>query len=657
MRTAMSRDDMQARAAGANAAWEVPDGEAASQMEHGARLGGPGFASGDDDASASSLDEMGQLAAVWQARELGWEQLVEFARELGPDPALSDVSDEELDRRVRVQAAELAAATCRWLELLAELVVRGVWAVEGAKTPAQWLSWTIGMAGSTARDHVRVALQLRELPRLRERFAAGQLSYSKVRALTRVAVPTLEPMLLEWADAATAAEIERVVSGFRRTRRATAMTAHDREQAREVSRRPGPDGMTELVVRVLPEEADEIEALLDRLVDLDRERGRVGSAGSPGDGAEGGVAAAVEGGAETEGGEPGQQPALRLVEDPAPEVDSGEAAPARASGVASSGETLRGGTASGEAPGEAPGGASSGVASSGGTAEGLADGPLAAPAPPRGAARVDALVHALVATVAAGPPDTSGADRHTLVLHTDATDLVADPAAAGPTLDLADLADNADPADEVMPGRSPARRGRGALVPVEDRHGRSLGMDRRVLRRLACEAGIVLVVRDEAGTPIDVGRRDRRLSAALRRALLARDRSCRFPGCGATRNLHAHHVHHWADGGPTDLANLVLVCATHHRFVHDHGWILTPAGAGRFTFAPPGGPPLPAACAMPDPGTATDDDRLDVPTVDDPHQLLPESWPGPGYADIDLAVAVLDQELRRVLPAHLTAAA
>ncbi len=61
----------------------------------------------------------------------------------------------------------------------------------------------------------------------------------------------------------------------------------------------------------------------------------------------------------------------------------------------------------------------------------------------------------------------------------------------------------------------------------------------------------------------------------MKRQLRRRDRACRFPGCGRTRALHAHHVVHHAFGGVTELWNLVLLCPYHHRFVHEHGWSIT----------------------------------------------------------------------------------
>jgi hypothetical protein len=70
------------------------------------------------------------------------------------------------------------------------------------------------------------------------------------------------------------------------------------------------------------------------------------------------------------------------------------------------------------------------------------------------------------------------------------------------------------------------------------------------------------------GRPIGVGRATRTVSRRLRRALEHRDPTCAVPGCEATRGLHAHHIRHWEDGGPTELANLVLLCAFHHRAHH-----------------------------------------------------------------------------------------
>ncbi len=86
-------------------------------------------------------------------------------------------------------------------------------------------------------------------------------------------------------------------------------------------------------------------------------------------------------------------------------------------------------------------------------------------------------------------------------------------------------------------------------------------------RLLLCDAGCEVWL-ERNGQPLGAGRTTRVISRRLRRALEHRDRTCRVPGCGATRGLHAHHLVHWEDGGPTELDNVVLVCPYHHRLHH-----------------------------------------------------------------------------------------
>ena len=93
-----------------------------------------------------------------------------------------------------------------------------------------------------------------------------------------------------------------------------------------------------------------------------------------------------------------------------------------------------------------------------------------------------------------------------------------------------------------------------------------------VARRIACDCRLQAVLRDPGGRAVGIGRRSRNLPEWLMRELLARDGGCSFPGCGTRRFLAAHHVVHWARGGPTQLDNLVLVCSFHHKLVHEGGW-------------------------------------------------------------------------------------
>ena len=106
---------------------------------------------------------------------------------------------ERLEREIGELAAHIHAATCRWLALVAEFDRREGWAECGCKSCAHWLSWRCSLAPSAAREQVRVARRLAELPLIRAAFGKGELSYSQVRALSRVATADVEPTLLELA--------------------------------------------------------------------------------------------------------------------------------------------------------------------------------------------------------------------------------------------------------------------------------------------------------------------------------------------------------------------------------------------------------------------------------------------------------------------------
>jgi hypothetical protein len=90
-----------------------------------------------------------------------------------------------------------------------------------------------------------------------------------------------------------------------------------------------------------------------------------------------------------------------------------------------------------------------------------------------------------------------------------------------------------------------------------------------VIRRLACDASVMRVVLNARSEPLDVGRRTPVIPPSMRRGVIARDRRCRFPGCDRPHPwCDAHHVRHWADGGPTAASNLLLLCRRHHRLIH-----------------------------------------------------------------------------------------
>jgi hypothetical protein len=122
---------------------------------------------------------------------------------------------ELLEREISELAAHIHAATCRWLVLVAEYDRREGWAEWGCKSCAQWLSWRCSLASSSAREQVRVARRLAELPLITAAFGRGELSYSQVRAMSRVATPEVEESILELARFATAAQLERMLRAYR----------------------------------------------------------------------------------------------------------------------------------------------------------------------------------------------------------------------------------------------------------------------------------------------------------------------------------------------------------------------------------------------------------------------------------------------------------
>ena len=136
---------------------------------------------------------------------------------------VADCSLEELKDELAAHAAHMSAGMCRYLELVGECERRG--ACSGWDSTAEWLAWRCGLTPRTAREHVRVARALEELPLIRTAFGCGEVSYSKVRVLTRVGRPEREDELLETAKVLTASQLERALRAYQRV-----MT----EQAREV---------------------------------------------------------------------------------------------------------------------------------------------------------------------------------------------------------------------------------------------------------------------------------------------------------------------------------------------------------------------------------------------------------------------------------------
>jgi hypothetical protein len=499
---------------------------------------------------------------------------------------------DRLGREITELASHIHAATCRWLGLVAEFDRRQGWGLSGCKSCAHWISWRCSIASSAAREHVRVAHRLEELPRIRAAFAEGRLSYSKVRALARVENVEDEDGLLNLAEHATAAQLEKLVRAYRGVVTAERVAEGGRP-LRYVRWEHDDDGALLLRARLPVEEGEIVLAALEATMEELRAGRRSASAEAP----------EAETGARTEASAGPDAPLSREVrsvgsdgasaESPlGSEVLSGGSDGASAESPPLS-EVLLGGSdgASAESPplSEVLSGGSDGASAespplsevlSGGSDGASAESPLgsevllggsdgasaesplgseelsgasdgaSAEAPTGSELRADALV-LMAETVLSHGAHARGGDRFQVVLHVEAETL------AGSADDgRCELADGAPLAAETA-------------------------------RRLACDAAVVpLLAKD--GRPLSVGRKTRSVPPALRRALASRDRGCRFPGCTNRCAVDAHHIHHWARGGPTSLDNLVQLCRHHHRLLHEGGYTLEHAGSD-FIFRRPDG--------------------------------------------------------------------
>lgn len=180
------------------------------------------------------------------------------------DESLTTTSTEVLEHEAMTLAAEIAAATCRWLLVIAELDRRESWGSWwGCKSMAHWLSWRCSLSETAAREHVRVARALVRLPVLTASFECGEISYSKVRAVVRVATPENEADLVDLARTATAAQLEHII-------RASVVAMSDpvqRDELRSFYSGSTADGMGEVKVVLHIDELAIVDAAIAMATD------------------------------------------------------------------------------------------------------------------------------------------------------------------------------------------------------------------------------------------------------------------------------------------------------------------------------------------------------------------------------------------------------
>ncbi|WP_313949789.1 DUF222 domain-containing protein [Frankia sp. ACN1ag] len=165
----------------------------------------------------------------------------------------------ELEVSICRWAGRLAAATCGWLMLLAAFDRREGWSGVGMRSCAHWLSWRCGIGSRTARQYLAVAHALEGLPAIRAAFAAGTLSYAKVRAVSRVAQASTEQVWLTHARYCTAGQLERVVRAYR----GVSGDRSARRAARKVGWRYDDEGMLHLTAVLPAEDGVRLLAALD----------------------------------------------------------------------------------------------------------------------------------------------------------------------------------------------------------------------------------------------------------------------------------------------------------------------------------------------------------------------------------------------------------
>ncbi|MGH3587024.1 MAG: DUF222 domain-containing protein [Pseudonocardia sp.] len=433
-------------------------------------------------------------------------------------------------------AAHITAAQCRFLKLLAEFDNRHGWTGDGIYSCAHWLSWRASMDIRTATEHLRVAHALPHLPKITEAFAAGQISYSKVRAITRLTgsdsstltrmaaelaagvsdekyttvadTETAERVLLNIALSGTASHLESVVRAVRRQHTPPGRAA----ARRSLSWQWDDDGSLVVKARLTPEEGASLIAEIDALV-------------------------------------PARAPITHPADQPPEDLDE-------------------------RATEQEPGPATDRLAA-------------------RRADALLALVHGS-ADEESGPVVERGNAQ--VVIHFDTT-------------------------------TGTSRIAGGPEIPAA------------TAERLSCDARVQILLDDKTNNRMYMGRARRLATPSQIAALIARDgERCLFPGCTHTRHLQCHHVLSWLFGGPTDIDNLLLICAFHHGTIHDHGYQIYRV-SDRWEFRRPDGTPIPA----PTPLSGNTESLIEMNTHDQiriTENTLTPHWGGERL-DLDIVLAAL----------------
>ncbi len=489
---------------------------------------------------------------------------------------------DELRHAVARMAAQINFADWRFVKLIAAMDRTRGWREGGYCSLGNWLDHRCGLGPCASRERIRIGRALARLPRIDAAFRDGVISYSKVRAVTRVATPRTEAMLLAIAEGGSAARLESLVRTHERVGAGLRGSAGS-EQRRSLSWHYE-DGMLVITAAVPAERGALVINALQRVVDGKRDEGEARAASLLG------VAWLAEDGedAPSRNERAVADVSTEKPADPAGE-DNGEAVSARAASADVT-DVDAAGDVSAETPANGAGGdsgkvVSTQIASAYGT-DLDAPGDVSAETPADRAQGVSGeAVSARAESAALPDPDavndvSAETDGFPDWLTFDLSSREQRYADA-----LVDIAEHylASGGGALKRRRSGRRYevvltiGRNELVARQSECDARYqvepdwGIDEEDARQIACDTDLTEYIEDARGDLLNYERRRRIVPGRLLRALKLRDRNrCRFPGCAHPRYLEAHHVRHWIDGGETCLDNLVLLCGAHHRLLH-HG--------------------------------------------------------------------------------------
>jgi len=465
----------------------------------------------------------------------------------------------ELRQAVTQMAACINVADWQFLKLIAEMDRTESWREGGYCNLSNWLDHQCGMGPCAARERIRICRALVFLPHIDEAFRDGVISYSKVRAMTRIACAETDQMLLEIAERSSAGELDRLVKTYERvgTGSRKKQSSHEKRMFEWYYEA----GMLIINASIPAEQGALVIKALEKVVDLKKEEQEAYWQLLY----EGDVSEAVPGIAQksvsvesfSDIPEPNTTSTPENFSDEATDdsLERNTGGPERNTGNTSANVSAEATDGSPEpniantsenVPTEATDNSPEpnianiceNVSAEAPSDSCLPEG-LLFEMSSRGQKFADSLVdiaeHYLTTSENGSKRRRSG-HRYEVVLHIDRNQLAT-----------------------AHKDSEPAR------FYVEP----DWGIDEEAARQITCDADVTEIIQNETGDILDYKRRSRIVPARLLRALMVRDgHHCSFPGCSHSKYLEAHHVHHWIDGGETKLENLAMLCSAHHALLH-----------------------------------------------------------------------------------------